>query len=222
MLLEMLDDESDINQLHNLEDTYIQLYRRYGYANHKNLMRYITRDIKLQQGITSPVDGARTLRDYVRMCGEMGINPEKYSRNLKKDHDVASMNYKMMQDMVKLDNFKKEMEKPIWDKILYKNKEYMIVKPIDPQELVREGETLGHCVASYVDDVIKGKCKIFFLRLLLTPEEGLVTIEIRGDEETGLRVVQVRGRSNREPNAKEKEFISEWSEKKNLQLDYAN
>jgi len=115
--------------------------------------------------------------------------------------------------MRKAEDFKNEMEKPIWNEILYKNKEYAIVKPIDPKELIQEGETLGHCVASYVNDVIKGTCKILFLRLLATPEEGLVTVEVRGEDDN-LRIVQVKGRGNRKPYAKEKEFIQEWAEKK--------
>src|SRR5690606_10357250 len=97
-ILEILDEESDINRFVYLIELYEQLYDEYGYRNHERLINYLARDIKLMQGSTDPVDGARTLRDYVRMCKEMGINPEKYSKNLRKDHDIAAMNYQMMQD----------------------------------------------------------------------------------------------------------------------------
>lgn len=219
-VLEILDEESDINRFVYLIELYEQLYDEYGYRNHERLINYLARDIKLMQGITDPVDGARTLRDYVRMCKEMGINPEKYSKNLRKDHDIAAMNYQMMQDEVRHEQFKKEMEKPIWDELLYENKKYTIVKPTEPQDLIEEGESLGHCVASYVNDVIKGKCKIFFLRLADMKDEGLVTIEIRGNNRKDLRIVQVKGRGNRNPVASEKAFIEEWAEKKGLKVSY--
>lgn len=220
MMLETMDDESDINRFYYLTDHIISLYDNYGYRNHKKLFTYLTRDIKLMQGIADPVDGARTLADYNRMCKSMGINVDKYSKSLKKDHDIAMMNFRMMTDEKKQENFKKEMEKPIWDDILYENKEFAIVKPTDPQDLIDEGESLGHCVASYVDDVIKGNCKVLFLRLANMKDEGLITVEVRGSERDKLRIVQVRGRGNRDPIPKERDFVREWAEKKNLRVDY--
>lgn len=219
-ILEIIEDESEVTQVQRLADNYIELVENYGYKNHKHLMTYLARDIKLQQGITSPSEGAMLLRDYNRMCKAMDINPEKYPKSLKKDHDIASMNYSVLQDMTRKENFAKVMEGEEWSNILYTGKELTVIKPTEPADLVKEGDSLGHCVKSYVDDVIKEKCKILFIRPKGLEDESLLTVEVRGNKDDGLRIVQVRGRSNRLPVAKEKEFITEWAKKKELREAY--
>jgi len=219
-ILEIIEDESEIIQINRLSDNYIELYKEHGYKNHKHLMTYLARDIKLQQGIASPSEGAMLLRDYNRMCKAMNVTPEKYPKSLKKDHDIASMNYSVLRDMSRKENFAKVMEKDEWNDILYEGKEFVVIKPIEPADLVKEGDSLGHCVKSYVDDVIKEKCKILFIRHRGLEDESLLTVEVRGNKDDGFRIVQVRGKSNRNAIQKEKEFITEWAKKKELREAY--
>ncbi len=222
IVLEVLDDESDISQISYFDSQYHELVKDYGYTNHRKLITYLARDIKLHQGISSPSDGASTLRDYLNMCKAMGINPEKYPKNLKKSHDIAMMNYKMMNDEKKNARFKEEMDNPLWDTLTYTNKKFTVIKPTDPKDLIDEGDSLGHCVASYVDDVIKGKCKIVFVREVGNEHSGLLTVELRGEKKEDLRIVQVRGRGNRNPIKVEADFVKEWAEKKELKVRVNN
>ena len=58
-------------------------------------------------------------------------------------------------------------------------------------------------------------CKIYFIRDVESPDESLLTAEVRNN-----KIVQVRGKFNRHPNDIENTFISQWAINKNLKIDY--
>lgn len=180
----------------------------------KKLIEYICRKVKLEQGITNPNHALTTLKDYIRMCNEMGIKYERYSKSLKKDHDIANLNYKTIRDTLKNEQFNKIIEED-YSSILFKDDEYVIVPPKESNDLVKEGENLSHCVASYINDVIARRCKILFMRNKDYLDASLLTIEVRGN-----RIVQVRGFGNRSSGTKEREFIHKWAEKKELEIGF--
>ena len=70
-------------------------------------------------------------------------------------------------------------------------------------ELVEEGRSLQHCVASYLEACRRGRCGIFALRLDGRPT---ITLEISPDRV----VVQARGRHNRSMNTSERHWVSRW------------
>lgn len=70
-------------------------------------------------------------------------------------------------------------------------------------ELVEEGRTLQHCVASYVELCRRGRCGIFSLRIEGRP---LVTLEVTPER----LVVQARGRHNRAMAADERFWVGRW------------
>ena len=53
-----------------------------------------------------------------------------------------------------------------------------IVVPRKASEVISEGHTLGHCVASYVDSIIDGKCNILFIRHTDMIDKPYFTMEI--------------------------------------------
>ena len=53
-----------------------------------------------------------------------------------------------------------------------------IVAPRSPAEIRNEGSVLSHCVASYVDPIIKGTENIMFIRRKDMREEPFFTIDI--------------------------------------------
>ena len=97
-------------------------------------------------------------------------------------HDITTMNYRAQEDEKKNREFLKIIAKPEYEKLSFTGKEYSVIIPQSVKEVVSEGKSLSHCVASYVDDIIKEKCKILFMRETKNPTESLVTIEIRGDK----------------------------------------
>jgi PcfJ-like protein len=197
--------------LHSLLMLVADLKENYGYNNFKKLMTYVCRDVKLQQGIDHPIYALQYLRDYVKMMKELGYEYEKYPKSLKKVHDVASMNYKIYINNKINEDFMEMVNKEEYKKLEYKTKTYSIVLPNESNDLIREGESLNHCVASYIKDVVNGICKILFMRKTDNIEKSKITIEVRGN-----KIVQAKGYSNRRPTYEEDNFIKEWASQKGL------
>ena len=213
-ILDKFLDECDTNHLKTFVSSNVnrfsEMVKNYNYEP-KRLIEYICRDVKLNQGITSPSEALTLLDDYMKMMIQMNLHAEKYSKSLKKDHDIATLNYKVGKDSFTQDNFKKVVEQNTYKQLLYNDKEYSIVIPVETSDLIAEGQQLSHCVASYVEDVVKEKCKIIFIRKKDTPNESLLTIEIRNG-----KIIQVKGFGNRHPKIEEKQFISKWALDKKL------
>lgn len=214
IVIEILKEEADLKSLFNIADVFTSLYSTYGYKDVKKLTLYLAREVKLEQGISSPATAITTLRDYVRMCKEMDVAPkEKYPKSLKKLHDIAQMNHKVKADEVKNSKMREVVDSEDYQELTYKKKPYAIVAPQDASDLIKEGSSLSHCVASYVTDVIDKKCKILFLREAEALDKSLVTIEVRDSN-----IRQVRGFGNRAATPIEMDFVREWAEKKQLKL----
>lgn len=215
LLLQIFEDEANIDYAYKTAEYLIELHRDYGYTNLKKTVLYLTREVKLEQGISSPVEAATLLRDYVRMSQAMDAKYDKYTKSLKKDHDIALMNYKTRESEYKQKEFYKVVNFEDYSSLDFKGRELSIVRPLHVKDVIKEGESLSHCVASYVDDIIKRKCKILFMRKNENLDESLVTIEVRGGV-----VRQVRGKFNRRPTEEENNFVKEWAKTKNLELRY--
>ena len=211
MVFDIFHEENDLDNVPDVVDTLIELFNDYGYNNLKRLVLYITREVKLEQGITNPDEAITLLRDYVRMCQAMELGYEKYPKSLKKEHDIALMNYKANESEIKQKQFAKVVESEDYVSLDFKTKDYAIIRPTTVNDVIKEGESLSHCVASYVDDIIKKKCKILFLRRTDNLNESLVTVEVRGHI-----IRQVKGKFNRKPTEEEKEFVHLWAKNKNL------
>lgn len=196
-------------------ENYMQLIENYNYDN-RRLINYLTREVKLQQGIDNPVEALQLLRDTNKMCRDMDVKiNEKYPKSLKKDHDIARLNHKINSDEITEKSFKRITEDCKYKKLEFKNKEFCILSPHKPTDLVKEGDSLSHCVSSYIKDVCDERCKIYFIRDVESPDESLLTAEVRNN-----KIVQVRGKFNRYPSDTEKMFISQWAINKNLKINY--
>lgn len=214
-IVEIVYDEGKLSDLASCIDTVFELHKKYKYNNIKRLILYLFRETRINQGITSPKEAATLLRDYVRMCTDLSIEHEQYPKSLKKEHDIALMNYKTKQDAIKQTNFIKAVAQNDYKNLEYFDKEYSIIAPKEMDDLIKEGNELSHCVASYVEDVIEGKCKILFLRYTDNLDEPLVTIEVRNNN-----VRQAKGYANRKVSHKEREFINKWAKDKGLHVNY--
>ncbi len=85
-------------------------------------------------------------------------------------------------------------------------------------ELVAEGKAQRHCVATYEDSIMDGRCAIWTLRVeRFGVVERAVTVEVRPRERA---VVQARGKFNRFPNAEEAQVLALWAKQNRLDLGY--
>lgn len=69
----------------------------------------------------------------------------------------------------------------------------MFKLPRNFADLRDEGANLGHCVATYSDDVAEGTSIIVLVRELNQPEKSLYTMELNPND---LRIKQLRGKRN--------------------------
>lgn len=91
---------------------------------------------------------------------------------------------------------------------------WRIFELLTSDALYDEGRRMGHCVGSYSYAVQNGRCSIW--ALTLEDNDGnwaMNTIEV---DNLSKRLVQVRGRHNRQPTAKEQQVLSRWANEKGL------
>ncbi len=106
--------------------------------------------------------------------------------------------------------------KSIARKYVFEKDGMKIVCPTMPDDVVKEGHALHHCVGSYTDRIVNHECVILFLRQCSDPEKSFYTIEIRG-----IQIVQVRGAGNCAATPEVDKFIKAWEQRVLSQIDAA-
>jgi hypothetical protein len=72
------------------------------------------------------------------------------------------------------------------------------------EDLVREGDQMHNCVASYAERIFRGECCIY---RVLAPERA--TLQVAMDEGT-LLLRQLKAACNKDPAESTKRFVTEW------------
>lgn len=163
----------------------------------------------INQGYNRIRDFINELRDYLRMCKQDDIKPTLYSSYLKQTHDITSRNHNVKVEQENEEIFQSRYKdfKP------YRGKKYIVVAPKNSNDLKKEGDTLNHCVASYIKRVIDGECLIYFLRI--DKDESLITFEVRHND-----IVQVRGLHNRKPSTSEVQALKDFAKYRKLGCNF--
>lgn len=180
------------------------------YYTFKKLYNYVYKEV-VNQGYTNCETLISELRDYLRMCDLQGIKPNTDSSSLNILHNITSRNHKIVVKEQEEEIFKKIYENDT--KIEKIDEGYMIVVPSCTNDIKQEGDSLCHCVASYIKRILDGECKIYFLRR--NKDISLITFEVRDGA-----VVQVRGSHNRAPLEPERKAINTWAKKHELRVEY--
>ena len=158
-------------------------------------------------------------RDYLDICKKLGYDMNnsfvKYPADFQKAHDKAAKRMKHKTDAKMKRNFK-AVYKSIAGQFDFETDGMKIVYPATPDDVVKEGHALHHCVGSYVDRVVNNECVILFLRLCSDPSRSFYTIEIRGN-----KLVQVRGTGNCAATPEVDRFIKSWEQRVLSRIDTA-
>lgn len=175
-------------------------------------LEYIQAQAKLSADGNHTTAGLITLyRDYLSMCREAGHDLKKRSvlfpENCRAAHDEVQQHCRWLHTQKMRENFA-QVYLAVNKKICYRRKGLQIVCPAKPEDLVREGKSLHHCVGGYAERVANGQCLILFLRHTEEPEKPFYTIEVRGD-----RVEQVHGDHNSNPTPEVEQFIAQWKKR---------
>jgi hypothetical protein len=153
-------------------------------------------------------------RDYVNMAREGQLVYEKFPKSLKRCHDLMAREYKYVCDSETAALFLEQT--PEWNKYNYTNNVYTILPPTSAAEVINEGNTLNHCVATYVKKVAARETLILFLRKTNDLETPFYTVEILKG-----KINQVKGYSDRLIKEKELvDFVASFAKNKHLKCDY--
>lgn len=143
------------------------------------------------------------LHDYVRMMSVISPKFEKYPRYLLTTHNIAVRNYNRLKQDFEEDAFKRRIK----TQMEFSYKDWVIMYPEKTQDIKDEAVQQSNCVASYIDRVIEGSCDILFMRKKDNPKKSIVTLEIKNN-----KVVQAKGKFNRDCNEEESIVISRYEE----------
>ena len=150
--------------------------------------------------------------DYLRMAKNTNKYPGGlYPKSLKQSHDVLVTYINQLREAKNNLVFEEAVQDESYLSLLYEEPKYSILAPRTANDLVNESYQLSHCVRSYISRVATRQTRIYFMRLNLQKAKPLITIEVNGD-----RIVQVRGKANREPNGEENNFVYRWAIEKSL------
>ncbi len=113
------------------------------------------------------------------------------------------------EDIKKFNRLLKQMRKELKEDnpLNLQVKGLFIRLPYRADELKTEGETLHHCVGTYIDRVMRGKTAIFFVRRIESPDEPFYTLEWKDH-----KVVQCRGAHNCDMTPEVKAFTALFEE----------
>ncbi|QVW28828.1 putative PcfJ protein [Bacillus phage SWEP1] len=185
--------------------------------NIKNLHRlteYLLFGCLVSQGMEFS-EAVGQYKDYYETSLLLGHEDfDKYPRSLKLCHDITSRNFKLVEDDVTKKMF--EEQKEYFQKFETKMRGYSVLVPKEMKDIATEGNAQHHCVASYAPKVAKGDTIIVFLRSNEELDKPLVTVEIRGN-----KIVQARGFGNRVATADEKQALTRFAKKHELEYKSA-
>ena len=150
-------------------------------------------------------------RDYLDMCRKMGYDMKNsfvlFPKDLQKSHDKAARRFKQRKDaLVKRDFI--AVYQQLSGQLDFEKDGMKIVYPATPDDVVKEGHALHHCVGSYTERVAEKECIILFLRKCSEEEKSFYTVEVRNQ-----KAVQVRGKGNCSMTPEVKSFIAAWEQR---------
>lgn len=185
----------------------LKLIKQYNYKV-QNLFSYFDYIITYE-AIERINDVIREFYDYVYMSSKISPKYERYPRHLLSTHAITVRNYNRLKTEFDEQQFKKCIDKTME----YKYENYVFIYPNTTQEIKDEAVQQNNCVASYIKRVLNGECHILFMRDKEELDKSLITIEVRND-----KIVQYKGKFNRDCTPKEVEAIQKWNENRQQKI----
>ena len=200
--------EKDINKIR-----YLEKYLIYGddTDNLEEIMKYISlnRFIKYSKKHKKKID-IYLYKDYLRFAKFLGFdlknNRYAFPKNLQEEHDKLEKQYKINNKKIIRQAISKRSKELSVN--TFKDKMYIIKPAPSLNSLKDESTQQGHCVRSYAERYAEGKCDIYFMRKLDSPNKSLVTVEVRNN-----RIMQSRIKGNYSPTDEQLKFLNKWEKK---------
>ncbi len=194
-------------------DHFIQrLQKMLKYGSLRDILNYLSKQYaRSSEDFYSEASVLGTWEDYHQECVKLEMDLTKtdivFPGKLSEAHqnNIKKIKYKADQLMnQKIKERVKNLKKYSF--------EYggLLIKPVESTEqMIKEGNALGHCVGGYCDRYAKGSTDIFVIRKVEEPNAPYFTIEIKDN-----KVIQCRGKQNCPPDEKVKAFIKKYKAQK--------
>ena len=175
-----------------------RLIKDYGYTP-KALVLYLDRLSTFEA--LPPFKTIGELEDYARMMQRISPKFDRYPRHFLTTHEIASRNYNRCRMRFDEESFARRIDRRMECTI----GDYVFIYPSCTQDIKDEASQQNNCVASYISNVIDGRCHILFMRYKSSPEKSLVTLEIVNG-----KVVQARRHFNYNITDTDQQAIDAW------------
>lgn len=165
-------------------------------------------------------DTFRDWGDYIKNCKILEYDLKNefvlFPKDFKEAHDRV---YKLVQENKNelFDKAIREMSSKLAEFFNWQYKNYLIVAPRSADEIMKEGQTLHHCVGNYIERVATGETIVLFLRQKEKPEEPYYTIEI---DPLDKEIEQCRGKHNKSAAKDIEKIIQRYKKEKLAPLVY--
>lgn len=157
--------------------------------------------------------------DYLHECEKLKLDLSKkfilFPEDLRKAHEDTSRAIREIKAQKEAEAIA-ERDRAFAVKLKALEKKYsfsadgLFIRPAKGAgELIKEGASLNHCVATYSDKYLNGQTIILFIRREAAPDESYYTMELSPTSEV---VIQCRGLRNCGKTPEIEEFIRKWDE----------
>ncbi|HIT33419.1 MAG TPA: PcfJ domain-containing protein [Candidatus Faecousia intestinigallinarum] len=197
---------------------HIQMYETTGNLlqnmSFQKFLHYFTKQKRLHPGVRTD----RLLiayRDYISMSQDMGIDLSRKSIRFPKDclaaHNEITSIYQAKRSELENQRFAAAVEK-LYASLPFTTFEkdgFCILLPQERDDLIREGQSLNHCVgnSSYYESHISGKTMICFVRKTADCHKPYFTMEV--DMSSG-KLLQLHGFKNQNAPKDVQQFVNAY------------
>lgn len=212
-------------------ETYVAYRELLNDSAYKNTISHVipkSEAVTLLHYIKKQGTNLSTYADYIKACEYLGLNTKlpknRFPHDFKHWHDIRTDQY-----ATKKAEEDKEKRKELYAKFAavaekylalqgVNNKEYAVFIARSPADLIREGESLHHCVGrmNYDQRFVREESLIFFVRHVAEPDTPFVTVEYSLSQK---KVLQCYGDTDTKPDDSVLHYVNKvWLPHANRQL----
>lgn len=149
--------------------------------------------------------------DYIVNCKKLGYDTTgkrvKYPREFRKMHDRVADEVVGRQNECRIEAFDRLHQK-YTELYGYADKAYIVLLPKKPDDLIREGREMHHCVGTYIDRYADEESIILFIRQKEAPDVPFITAEVSPQN----RPVQIQDKYDHKPPAEVMRFWGKYQD----------
>ena len=183
---------TDRKELNKAKD----VFRKMSYRNTENDLKEVLRISGFRKMVKYAIKQKCSIyqfEDYISQLKKLNLplnNKNLFPRDFDKAHTDLSMRIKIEADIILRNNYEKAIVGNSLSHFNHKNICIDIAQ--NPESIMKEGESLHHCVAMYAERVADKRCYIYFVRKADEINSSYYTLELSPDGE----VRQCRGMQN--------------------------